>query len=319
VVKVKLHQAEPAHEEADIQADKAISSEDVPTEWRDRTNRSVLTWQEPRRKEDTVSYDDRKSTWNSRVRKAIRRGLAEEEVRKHRDPVTGVWKQISKQTRRVDVSYDLSMVMALRHGTWMDEESLKKTCIQKKEKRGGIHQPFYGTWVVDFMLKQDAGKFMLEKYLSDKKKSMEAKDTCGDGGGRNYTKSKFFNQNRQDAINRESAVQNNVRGPRWGSEHTDGLAAETHGYINNAGCEGMAMAGTAAHHSIWRHLYDSTHAAKKPKSKLKFVTLDKESGSSSSTMWPREVFPKICSKEDLAEKAQDINQWGSAGRIYFRI
>ena len=61
------------------------------------------------------------------------------------------------------------MVTALQHGTWMDEEGFKKTCIKEKEKRGGIHQPFYGTWVADFMLRQDAGRFMLGKYLSDKK------------------------------------------------------------------------------------------------------------------------------------------------------
>jgi len=56
-----------------------------------------LIWQEPRRKGGTVRYEDRKSTWNSGVRKVIRRGSAEEEVRKHRDRVTGAWKQISKQ------------------------------------------------------------------------------------------------------------------------------------------------------------------------------------------------------------------------------
>jgi len=61
------------------------------------------------------------------------------------------------------------MVMALQHGTWMDEESFKKTCSKEKKKRGGTHQPFYGTWVADFMLRQDAGRFMLGKYLSDKK------------------------------------------------------------------------------------------------------------------------------------------------------
>jgi len=44
--------------------------------------------------------------------------------------VTGAWKQISKQRQRVDVSYET----ALRHGTWMDEESFKKTCIKEKEK-----------------------------------------------------------------------------------------------------------------------------------------------------------------------------------------
>ena len=111
-----------------------------------------------------MSYEDRKSTWNSGVQKAIRRGSEEEEVRKHQDRVTGAWKQISKQRRRVDVSYDLSMVTALQHGTWMDERGFKKTCIRQEKKRGDIHQPFYSTWVADFMLRQDAGRFILGKY-----------------------------------------------------------------------------------------------------------------------------------------------------------
>jgi len=61
LVKLKAHRGEPANEEADIQADKAMSSKDIPTEWHDRTNRAVFTWQEPRRKGDTVtvSYEDR--------------------------------------------------------------------------------------------------------------------------------------------------------------------------------------------------------------------------------------------------------------------
>jgi len=46
------------------------------------------------------------------------------------------------------------------------------------------------------------------------------------------------------------------------------------------------------------------YAAQKPKSKLKFVTLDKESYI--STLWRREEFLRICSKEHLAEKAPDI-------------
>ena len=49
-------------------------------------------------------------------------------------------------------------------------------------------------------------------------------------------------------------------------ESTDGLAAETYSHINYAGCEVVAMTVTAAHHSIWRHLYDSMYAAQKPKS-----------------------------------------------------
>ena len=55
---------------------------------------------------------------------------------------------------------------------------------------------------------------------------------------------------------------------------------------------------------IWRHLYDSMHAAQKPKSKLKFVTLDKESNK--STLWRREEILRICIQENLVEKAQDI-------------
>ena len=49
----------------------------------------------------------------------------------------------------------------------------------------------------------------------------------------------------------------------------DSLAVATHGYINSTSCEWMATLVTAAHHSIWRHLYDSMHATQKPKSKLK--------------------------------------------------
>jgi len=39
--------------------------------------------------------------------------------------------------------------------------------------------------------------------------------------------------------------------------------------------------------SMQRHLYDSMHAAQKPKNKLKFITLDKESNM--STLWRRET------------------------------
>jgi len=39
------------------------------------------------------------------------------------------------------------------HGTWMDEERSKMTCIKEGGKKGGMYQPFYGTLVADFMLK----------------------------------------------------------------------------------------------------------------------------------------------------------------------
>jgi len=65
------------------------------------------------------------------------------------------------------------------------------------------------------------------------------------------------------------------------------------------------MTVMAAHHSIWRHPYDSIHASQKPKSKIKFVTFDKSSNI--STLWRLEKFLRICSKKDLVEKAQEIN------------
>jgi len=86
-------------------------------------------------------------------------------------------------------------------------------------------------------------------------------------------------------------------------ESTDGLAAEKYGHINSAGYEGMATTVTAAHHSIWRHLYDNMHAAQKPESKLKLVTLDKKSNM--SMLWRREEFLRIYSKDKVPEKAQD--------------
>jgi len=106
------------------------------------------------------------------------------------------------------------MVTALQNGTWMDEESFKKTCIREKKKRGDINQPFYGTWVADFMLRQDVGRFICCGSILVTKIPMASKETIGDGGGRKYANRHFSDQNRQDAISRVSAVQNSARGPR---------------------------------------------------------------------------------------------------------
>jgi len=130
---------------------------------------------------------------------------------------------------------------------------------------------------------------------------MALKETIGDDGGRKHTNSQFSAQigKMQSAGCWLCRIAGEARG-----ENTDSLANETHGHINSAGCEGMATTVTAAHHSIWSHQYNSMHAAQKSKSKLKFVTLDKESNM--STLWRREDFQRIFSKEDLAEKTHDI-------------
>ena len=65
----------------------------------------------------------------------------------------------------------------------------------------------------------------------------------------------------------------------------------------------MASTVTAAHYSLWRHLYASMQAAQTPTSKLRFVTTDKESRM--STLWQEEEFDQISSRESLTEKAAE--------------
>jgi len=150
------------------------------------------------------------------------------------------------------------------------------------------------------MLRQDAGNFMLGKYLSDKKNPWKRRRRLGMAVAGNTPTTSFLTKigKMQSAGCRLCRIAREARG-----ESTDGLAAETHGHINSTGCEGMTMTVTTAHHSIWRHLYESTHAAQKPKSKLRVFTLDNDE-SNMSALWRREDFLRICSKEHLAEKAQ---------------
>ena len=120
----------------------------------------------------------------------------------------------------------------------MDEEGFKKTCIKEKRKRGGIQQPLYGTWVADFMLRQDAGRFMLGKYLSDKKIPWQRRRRLGMAVAGNTPTARFLTKigKMQSAGSRLCRIAQEARG-----ESTDGLEAEIHGHINSAGCEGTAL------------------------------------------------------------------------------
>jgi len=90
------------------------------------------------------------------------------------------------------------------------------------------------------------------------------------------------------------------------SASTENLQEETYGHINSAFCDGIATTVTIAHHFVWRHLYASMQAAQTPARKLRFVTPDKE--SSMNTLWQKEEFEQICSRESLTEKAADIEK-----------
>ena len=102
LVKVKAHRGEPANEGADILADKAISDPTVGKEWCQRTNQAVFTWRKPCREAGKVTYQDCYSTCNNSVRNAIQRGAAENEVQKHEEKLTGVWRQMSTLRRRYE-------------------------------------------------------------------------------------------------------------------------------------------------------------------------------------------------------------------------
>ena len=78
------------------------------------------------------------------------------------------------------------------------------------------------------------------------------------------------------------------------------MPEETYGHINSAFCDGMAITVTAAHHFIWRHLYASIQTAQTPTSKLRFVTLDKD--SSMTTLWQEEEFTPVAGLNLLPEK-----------------
>ena len=99
------------------------------------------------------------------------------------------------------------------------------------------------------MLRQDAGTFMLGKYLIVKKIPWQQRRRLGMAVAGNTQTASFLTQigKTQSAECRLCGIAREARG-----ESTDGLAAD----INSADCEGMAKTVTAAHHSIWSHLYD---------------------------------------------------------------
>jgi len=102
LVKIKAHRGDPANEGANILADKATSDPKVGKEWCQRTNRAVFTWRKPCREAGKETYQDGHSTFNNSVRDPIRRGAAENEVQKHEEKFTGVWKQMSTLRRRYE-------------------------------------------------------------------------------------------------------------------------------------------------------------------------------------------------------------------------
>ena len=150
----------------------------------------------------------------------------------------------------------------------MEKERFQETCFQEKEKKWNIQQPFCGTCIADFMMRQGAGNFMLGMYFSHKQIPWRRRRRLGMAVAKITPIASQLTK-----IGKMQSAGCQLCKIAWEArcESTDSLAAETHGHINSAGCEGKATTVTAAHHSIFSHLCDSMHAAQKAKYKLKFV------------------------------------------------
>jgi len=146
----------------------------------------------------------------------------------------------------------------------------KRLVSRRRGKKEAPINLFYGTWVADFMLRQQAGKFTQGKCLSDKQIPWRQRRRLGMAvAGLRITPP----ASQVATIGKmQSAGCRLCRKVREAlGKSIDNLAAETYGDINSAGCEGMANTITATRHFIWRHLYDSMHATQKPKSKSKEI------------------------------------------------
>jgi len=126
------------------------------------------------------------------VRDAIRRGAAENEVQKHEEKLTGVWRQMSTLRRRYDKwckgddiedcahkqRYEescQSMVKVLQQNTWIDDRKFLISCVRARAEQGNIKHPAYGTWTADFMLRQNESRAFLGKYLNDSRDFLAGK------------------------------------------------------------------------------------------------------------------------------------------------
>jgi len=195
------------------------------------------------------------------------------------------------------------MVKVLQQNTWIDERKLLKTCVRARAEQGNINHPAYGTWEADFMLWQNKSRAFLGKYLNDPHVPWRHKRREMIAIAVTIPVAKWLAQIKQRSDVR-CRLCKRAREQRGAS--TEYLPEQTYGRINSAFCDGMATTVTATHHFIWRNPYASMQAVQKPASKIRFVIPDKE--SSMSTLWQKEEFEQICSRELLTEKAAEIDK-----------
>ena len=104
---------------------------------------------------------------------------------------------------------------------------------------------------------EEAGKFMLGKYLSDKQIPLRQRRRLGMVvAGITSTASRLTKIGKmQSAGCQLCRIAREARGESLALTVTVRQTAETHSHINSAGYGGVATTVTDAHHSTWRHLY----------------------------------------------------------------
>ena len=100
------------------------------------------------------------------MRDAIRRGAAENEVQKHEEKLTGVWRQRSTLRRRYEKWCKGDDIEDCTHK--QRYRTFLKSCVRARAEQGNINHPAYGTWTADFMLRQNESRAFLGKYLNDR-------------------------------------------------------------------------------------------------------------------------------------------------------
>jgi len=60
-----------------------------------------------------------------------------------------------------------TMMKVLQQNTWSDDRQLLKSCVRARAEQDNINHPAYGTWMADFMLRQNECRAFLGNYLND--------------------------------------------------------------------------------------------------------------------------------------------------------
>ena len=105
------------------------------------------------------------------------------------------------------MKYDPDFLKILQEDTWKNDKDFEKTCVRKRRADKTIQHPLYGTWVADFMLRWDEGRFIPGKYLSNKQVPWKRRRRLRMAVAGFHTNRELAEKNRQAANSRMQTLQ----------------------------------------------------------------------------------------------------------------